>query len=86
MIYSYQECVNAYMHNVMILQPLKIISLILGFGRGVKIKFDFTTDAEMLNYLNGKEFSVPNVWFAEQFPNFQIVIEYEVNIDNNKII
>lgn len=35
-----------------------------------KIKFDFVTDAESLDYLNGREFSVPDVWFAEQFPNF----------------
>lgn len=35
-----------------------------------KIKFDFTTDASILEYLNGKEFSLPSVWFAEQFPNF----------------
>lgn len=35
-----------------------------------KIVFDFTTDAEKLNYLNGKEFSVSDVWFANDFPNF----------------
>lgn len=35
-----------------------------------KISFDFTTAAELLEYLNGMEFSVPNVWFAEQFPNY----------------
>lgn len=35
-----------------------------------KTVFDFTTDAGSLDYLNGKEFEVPSVWFAEQFPNF----------------
>ncbi len=35
-----------------------------------KIAFDFKTDAEKLNYLNGKEFSVSDVWFAKDFPNF----------------
>lgn len=30
-----------------------------------KLRFSFTTDAENLNYLNGREFSVPSVWFAE---------------------
>ena len=35
-----------------------------------KIRFDFTTDAGILEYLNGKEFSIPDVWFADQFPNF----------------
>jgi 23S rRNA pseudouridine955/2504/2580 synthase len=29
-----------------------------------KLKFDFTTDAGILNYLNGKEFEVKNVPFA----------------------
>lgn len=31
-----------------------------------KLRFSFTTDAENLNYLNGKEFKVDNVWFAEK--------------------
>ena len=35
-----------------------------------KLKFDFATDAGILEYLNGKEFSIPDVWFADQFPNF----------------
>ncbi len=35
-----------------------------------KLEFDFTTDAGMLNYLNQQSFEVPNVWFADQFPNF----------------
>lgn len=35
-----------------------------------KTVFDFTTDAGSLESLNGKTFEVPNVWFAEQFPNY----------------
>lgn len=37
-----------------------------------KLQFDFTTDADILEYLNGKEFSVPidDIWFAREFPNF----------------
>lgn len=30
------------------------------------LKFDFKTDAGILNYLNGKRFTVKEVWFAEQ--------------------
>ena len=29
-----------------------------------KIRFNFITDAGNLEYLNGKEFGVKNVWFA----------------------
>ncbi|MBO7681604.1 MAG: RluA family pseudouridine synthase [Clostridia bacterium] len=36
-----------------------------------KTVFDFTTDAGSLENLNGRVFEVENVWFAEQFPNFQ---------------
>lgn len=37
-----------------------------------KIKFNFTTDAGILNYLNKKEFSVNNIWFAEKlFPKIK---------------
>lgn len=32
-----------------------------------KLKFDFTTDAEGLDYLNGKEFEVSDVWFRNDF-------------------
>lgn len=44
-----------------------------GFSRqalySYRLKFAFTSDAEPLNYLNGKEFKVHEVWFAEQlFP------------------
>ena len=31
-----------------------------------KLTFDFKSDAGILNYLNGKTFTVQNVWFAEQ--------------------
>ena len=34
-----------------------------------KLTFDFTTDAEELNYLNGKTFKIENVWFADNFEN-----------------
>ena len=30
------------------------------------LKFDFKTDAGILNYLNGKRFPVKKVWFAEE--------------------
>lgn len=30
-----------------------------------KLKFNFSEDAGLLNYLNGKEFAVKNVWFAK---------------------
>ena len=30
------------------------------------LKFDFKTDGGILNYLNGKRFTVDNVWFAEE--------------------
>ncbi len=31
-----------------------------------KLRFNFTTDAGILNYLNGKTFTVKKVWFAEE--------------------
>jgi 23S rRNA pseudouridine955/2504/2580 synthase len=31
------------------------------------LKFDFTTPADELDYLNGKEFALTSVWFAEDF-------------------
>ena len=31
-----------------------------------RLRFSFTDDAEHLNYLNGREFTVANVWFADQ--------------------
>ena len=30
------------------------------------LKFDFKTDAGILNYLNGKRFTVKEVWFADK--------------------
>ncbi len=42
----------------------------LGFNKqalySYKLTFDFTTDAGILNYLNGKTFTVNEVWFADQ--------------------
>ncbi len=32
-----------------------------------KLRFEFTTDAGILSYLDGKEFTAENVWFAEKF-------------------
>lgn len=32
-----------------------------------KTHFDFKTDAGILNYLNGKSFEVPEIWFADEF-------------------
>lgn len=32
-----------------------------------KLKFDFASDAEELNYLNGKTFEAKNVWFRDEF-------------------
>ena len=36
-----------------------------------KLKFRFTSDAGMLEYLNGREFEAKNVWFLEEFYHFQ---------------
>lgn len=32
-----------------------------------KLNFAFTTDAGMLNYLNGKGFEIPEIWFKKEF-------------------
>lgn len=37
-----------------------------------RLQFDFTSDAEELNYLNGKEFALTDVWFAEAFRRGEI--------------
>ena len=37
-----------------------------------RLQFDFTSDAEELNYLNGKEFALTDVWFAEAFRKGEI--------------
>lgn len=46
----------------------------LGFTRqalySYYLKFDFTTDAGILSYLNGKEFKVKEVWFAKKLFDF----------------
>lgn len=38
-----------------------------------KLKFNFTTDAGILEYLNGKEFTAPQVWFADDFKAGKII-------------
>lgn len=37
-----------------------------------RLRFDFTTDAATLNYLNGKEFVLQDVWFADAFRKGEI--------------
>jgi 23S rRNA pseudouridine955/2504/2580 synthase len=37
-----------------------------------KLKFDFVIDAQSLNYLNGKQFEVRNVWFKDAFLNGEL--------------
>lgn len=37
-----------------------------------RLKFAFKTPADELDYLNGKEFTLPSVWFAEDFRNGKI--------------
>ena len=32
-----------------------------------RLKFAFTSDAGILEYLNGKSFEVPDVWFRREF-------------------
>lgn len=32
-----------------------------------RVRFEFTTPAQELEYLNGREFQLDNVWFADQF-------------------
>ena len=36
-----------------------------------KLAFDFTTDAEELEYLNGKSFEIEDVWFKDEFENIE---------------
>lgn len=42
----------------------------LGFNKqalySYKLTFEFTSDASLLEYLNGQTFTVPKVWFADQ--------------------
>ena len=47
-----------------------------GFSRqalySYRLKFTFSSDAGILNYLNGKEFRVKEVWFADElFPGYE---------------
>ena len=37
-----------------------------------RLEFAFTSDAEELNYLNGKEFALTDVWFADAFRKGEI--------------
>ncbi len=37
-----------------------------------KLQFNFTSDAGLLNYLNGKEFTAENVWFAKEIFGYDI--------------
>ena len=37
-----------------------------------RLQFAFTTDADELNYLNGKEFTLGDVWFADAFRKGEI--------------
>lgn len=37
-----------------------------------KLEFAFTSDAGMLQYLNGKSVQVPNVWFVEDFHTWRV--------------
>lgn len=36
-----------------------------------KLKFEFTTDAGILEYLNGREFEAKDVWFLKEFYDFK---------------
>ena len=36
-----------------------------------KLRFDFKTDAGILSYLDGKEFTVKDVWFLDEFPGMK---------------
>lgn len=36
-----------------------------------KLKFEFSTSAGILSYLNGKEFTAPNVWLVDDFYKFE---------------
>ncbi len=37
-----------------------------------RLKFDFTTPADELEYLNGKEFALKDIWFVPMFENGEI--------------
>ena len=38
-----------------------------------RLKFDFESDAGILNYLNGRDFEVNDIWFKEEFYNNGLV-------------
>ena len=48
----------------------------MGFNKqalcSYRLEFAFTSDAEELNYLNGKEFALTDVWFADAFRKGEI--------------
>ncbi len=48
----------------------------MGFNKqalySYKLTFKFETDAGILNYLNGKTFTVPQVWFAKEIFDYDI--------------
>lgn len=48
----------------------------MGFNKqalySYRLSFNFTTDAGILSYLNGKEFAVKEVWFAKQLFEYDI--------------
>ena len=48
----------------------------MGFNKqalySYKLTFDFKTDAGILDYLNGKTFTVPEVWFAKELFDYDI--------------
>lgn len=48
----------------------------LGFNKqalySYKLTFKFETDADILNYLNGKTFKVKSVWFAEDLFDYKV--------------
>ncbi len=48
----------------------------MGFNKqalySYKLSFDFKSDAGILNYLNGKTFTVPEVWFAKELFDYKI--------------
>lgn len=48
----------------------------MGFNKqalySYKLTFDFKTDAGILDYLNGKTFTVPEVWFAKELFNYDL--------------
>ncbi len=51
-----------------------------------RLKFSFTTDAGCLNYLNGKNIEIPDVWFKKEFINGTLtgsICKYHINLLQN---